>query len=55
MARGKYERTELVTARIRLAKTETRIQKLHGLLAEAEQRKQELQATINELQEAEQA
>lgn len=49
MARGKYERTELVTARIRLSKTETRIQKLRGQLAEAEHQKQELEAHIAEL------
>lgn len=53
MARGKYERTELVTARIRLAKNETRIQKLHGLLAEAEHKRLELQEEINELEKAE--
>lgn len=53
MARGQYERTELTAARQRLTRTETRISKLLGLLAEAEQQKQELEQTIKELQEAE--
>jgi predicted nucleic acid-binding Zn-ribbon protein len=52
MGRGKYERTELTTARMRLTRAETRIQKLTGQMAEAQHQKEQLEAEIAELEQA---
>lgn len=53
MAKGTYERTPLIKARFKLTMTNQRIEKLRGLLTEAEHQKLELQDTINELEKAE--
>lgn len=49
MGRGKYERTELTTAKTRLTRAETRILKLRTQLAEAEQEKSRLEQMVYEL------
>lgn len=53
MGQGKYERTPLTQARFKLTIAQRRIDKLTGQLAKAEAEKQEIQATITELEESE--
>ncbi|MET3351385.1 UNVERIFIED_ORG: hypothetical protein ABID57_003092 [Arthrobacter sp. UYEF1] len=53
MARGKYERTPLTEARFKLTIAQRRIDKLLGLLAEAEHQKAELQTEVTELEKEE--